>query len=172
MSIPLMNKRSMVVLVDDWASAPDAIRAAEELLDMRRRDGGAGRPGDELLGVWCRPGAAGPQPATLRNEPDPAAGLSIRASLALCGQWSLCWLDGPLFDGVACSNDRRTRLLDFLVEGMGSASASFAPVYEEHEAESSVRASLHAMQHRHPAFVRDTIYVDHHDDGLRVGEVG
>ena len=170
MSLQVMSKRSMVVLVTDWDDAPRAIRAASDLLDIRNPEPRAGRPGDEVLGVWCRAPEDGASPVLSNCEGASAGGLAFRESFSFHGEWSLCWLDGPLFEQAPSTEARRSRLLEFLARRAPESGGTFAPVFEANEPRASMRAALHELQRRHPEFVRDELFIDHGDHGLRTAE--
>jgi hypothetical protein len=175
MSVNVMSKRSMIVLVASWDTAPDALRAASDLLDLRRQHPRAGEPGDEVLGIWCRPALDGKLPLRHRCDAAPSSGIGVRESFALAGLWSLCWIDGPLFEDTNSPEERRVRLLDTLVERDPESAAcgtrrAFAPVFEAHETNASIRSSLRDLQERFPRLVRNTWFVDHCDHGLTSAE--
>lgn len=170
MNLQVMSKRSMVVVVTDWDDAPRAIRAASDLLDLRNPVPRAGRPGDEVLGVWCRSPEDGALPVPSNCEGASEEGLAFRESFAFPGQWSLCWLDGPLFEAAPSTEARRARLLEFLARRAPESGGTFAPVFEANASRVSMLASLRELRHRHPDFVRDTLFIDHGNHGLRTAE--
>ena len=142
-----VERSGAVVFVRCLAHLPNAIRAVNQLLSLRRSR--------EVLGIVVHEELDKGLPSPTYGDACTDTSVSLRESVGVSGIWSLCWFDFTVPEELAQAEQRRTQLLDLLVFG-GSAERAAAgssrlllPVFTSAEA-SKGGALIEQLSVRYP----------------------
>ena len=142
-----VERSGAVVFVRSLAHVPNAIRAVNQLLSLRRSR--------EVLGIVVHEELDKGLPSPTYGDACTGTSVSLRESVGVSGIWSLCWFDFTVPEELAQAEHRRTQLLDLLVFG-GSAdegrSRLLLPVLTSAEASKGGGALIEQLSVRYPMF--------------------